>query len=85
MALNGRGFRPFSAMRDDEDPFESCAAEIELASSRATTTERKIAEQNGNQTQVKTQNKRSQELNPDFFWCVKKLINSRHSNESTKL
>ncbi|KRL79568.1 hypothetical protein FC17_GL000396 [Secundilactobacillus paracollinoides DSM 15502 = JCM 11969] len=24
-------------VRDDEDPFESCAAEIELASSRATT------------------------------------------------
>ncbi|KRL80727.1 hypothetical protein FC17_GL003090 [Secundilactobacillus paracollinoides DSM 15502 = JCM 11969] len=33
-------------VRVDEDPFESCAAEIELASSRATTTECQIAECN---------------------------------------
>ncbi|KRL76979.1 hypothetical protein FC17_GL001433 [Secundilactobacillus paracollinoides DSM 15502 = JCM 11969] len=38
---------PFSDMRDDEDPFESCAAEIELASSRATSIPCQIAECNG--------------------------------------
>ncbi|KRL77482.1 hypothetical protein FC17_GL001308 [Secundilactobacillus paracollinoides DSM 15502 = JCM 11969] len=34
-------------VRDDEDPFESCAAEIELASSRATSAPCQIAECNG--------------------------------------
>ncbi|KRL75727.1 hypothetical protein FC17_GL002457 [Secundilactobacillus paracollinoides DSM 15502 = JCM 11969] len=34
-------------VRVDEDPFESCAAEIELASSRATTAECQMAECNG--------------------------------------
>ncbi|KRL79179.1 hypothetical protein FC17_GL000639 [Secundilactobacillus paracollinoides DSM 15502 = JCM 11969] len=34
-------------VRDDEDPLESRAAEIELASSRATTAECQIAECNG--------------------------------------
>ncbi|KRL75392.1 hypothetical protein FC17_GL002712 [Secundilactobacillus paracollinoides DSM 15502 = JCM 11969] len=34
-------------VRDDEDPFESCAAEIELALSRATTVPCQIAECNG--------------------------------------
>ncbi|MGL0747783.1 hypothetical protein [Secundilactobacillus paracollinoides] len=38
---------PVTDVRVDEDPFESCAAEIELASSRGTSAPCQIAECNG--------------------------------------
>ncbi|KRL79589.1 hypothetical protein FC17_GL000302 [Secundilactobacillus paracollinoides DSM 15502 = JCM 11969] len=40
-------FGSVTDVRDDGDPFESCVAEIKLASSRATTAPCQIAECNG--------------------------------------
>ncbi|ANZ62770.1 hypothetical protein AYR62_00750 [Secundilactobacillus paracollinoides] len=52
MLLNGCVLWPFSNMRDDEDPFEWRKASIELASSRATTTECQIAQCNALRKQI---------------------------------
>ncbi|KRL76036.1 hypothetical protein [Secundilactobacillus paracollinoides] len=61
---------PVTDVRVDEDPFESCVAEIELASSRATSMPCQIAECNG--------------LSPNTGKILQGAIDTRFSAHSKK-